>query len=94
MPNGLAKDLIASLEEIKKEISDIESEKAAIQDKIKKLRKTSPKSFIESVEASNALSVLDLKLHGELQDKALKWLYNSNYVASSEVIYQTESELI
>ena len=52
---------------------------------MKKLRKTSPKSFMESVEAMNTLSIQDLKRHGELQDKALKWLYNKGYVVASEV---------
>ena len=52
---------------------------------MKQLRKTSPKSFIEAVEATNTLSAHELKLHGELQDKALKWLFNKGYIVASEV---------
>ena len=40
---------------------------------------------MESVEAMNTLSVQDLKRHGKLQDKVLKWLYNNGYVVASEV---------
>ena len=40
---------------------------------------------MESVESMNTLSVQDLKCHGELQDKALKWLYNKGYVVASAV---------
>jgi hypothetical protein len=85
LPTGLAADLQSSLEEIEKKKQEIESERNEIQREIKRLRKTTPQSFIEAVEAANALSVHDLKKHGELQDKALKWLFNQGYIAASEI---------
>lgn len=85
LPNGLAADLRSSIEENEQKMKDIEDERKSIQKEMKELRKTSPQSFIEAVEATNTLSAHELKLHGEMQDKALKWLYNKGYVAASEV---------
>jgi hypothetical protein len=31
------------------------------------------------------LSVLELKTHGELQDRTLKWLYNLGHIVANEV---------
>lgn len=64
----------------------IEQERVDIQREMRLLKKESPKSFIESIEAANTLSDYELKIHGELQDKALKWLYNREYIVASEVI--------
>lgn len=86
LPNGLAQDLRSSIEAVEEEINEIEAEREVILKEIKKLRKASPKSFMESVEAMNALSVKELKRHGELQDKALKWLFRNDFVVSSEVL--------
>jgi hypothetical protein len=85
LPTGLATDLLSSIREIDQKKKELEAEREDIQKQIKDLRKTSPKSFLESVEASNVLSTLELKRHGELQDKALKWLYNRGYIVASEV---------
>ena len=85
LPTGLAADLLSSIREIDQKEKEIETERKDIQKQIKDLRKTSPKSFLESVEASNVLSTLELKRHGELQDKALKWLYNKGNIVASEV---------
>jgi len=85
LPTGLAEDLLSSIEAISEKKKEIEAERKDIQKQMKQLRKTSPKSFMESVEAMNTLSVQDLKRHGELQDKALKWLFNKGYVVASEV---------
>ena len=85
LPTGLAANLLTSIKEIEAKKKEIDEERKEIQKEIKQLRKTSPKSFIEQVEASNTLSDHDLKRHGELQDKALKWLYNKGYIVASEV---------
>lgn len=82
---GLATDLRSEIDYCNKRIKEIEAERQAIQKEMKQLRKTSPQSFIEQVEASNTLSAHDLKRHGEMQDKALKWLYNKGYIVASEV---------
>jgi hypothetical protein len=85
LPSGLSIDLRSSLESVGEKIAEVKKERESIQTEMKQLRKTSPQSFIEAVEATNTLSAHELKLHGELQEKALKWLYNKGYVAASEV---------
>lgn len=85
LPTGLATDLLSAIQKIDQQKREIEVERKDIQKQIKDLRKTSPKSFIESIEASNVLSTIELKRHGELQDRALKWLYNKGYIVASEV---------
>jgi hypothetical protein len=87
LPKGLATDLRSSIEDVEEKMKSIENERKTIQKEMKQLRKTSPKSFIEAVEATITLSAHELKLHGELQDKALKWLYNKGYIAASEVTF-------
>ncbi|MBZ5752748.1 hypothetical protein [Metabacillus rhizolycopersici] len=85
LPSGLAEDLMTTIEAINKKKKEIESERKGIQKQMQQLRKTSPQSFIEAVAATNTLSLYDLKRHGELQDKALKWLFNKGYIVASEV---------
>ncbi|MFC5449141.1 MmcB family DNA repair protein [Paenibacillus aestuarii] len=85
LPEGLAKDLRSSFEDIKGQMKAIETEREEIKLEMKRLRKTSPKSFMESIEASNILSAHELKAHGEMQDKALKWLFNRGNIVASEV---------
>lgn len=82
--DGLATDLKSRLKELQNELKQIEEEKKQINDEMKNLRKQSPKSFIESVEASNKLSEIDLIKHGELQEKGLKWLFDKGYVCTAE----------
>ncbi|WP_080871775.1 MmcB family DNA repair protein [Oceanobacillus timonensis] len=86
LPEGIAQDLRASVDAIQKNINQIESERVSIKQEMKRIRKLNPQSFMESVEAINTLSSRDLKIHGALQDKALKWLYQKDYIVSSEVV--------
>ncbi|MFK9094421.1 MmcB family DNA repair protein [Bacillus salipaludis] len=85
LPEGLATDLRLSIDEAEEKMKQIGIERKTIQKEMKQLRNTSPKSFIEAVEATNTLSANELKLHGELQDRALKWLYNKGYIVANEV---------
>ncbi|MEK4973674.1 hypothetical protein NSQ89_15050 [Niallia sp. FSL R7-0648] len=84
LPNGLAVDLRSSIEDAEEKINEIKTERESIQKEMKQLKKSSPKSFIESIEATTTLSAQELKRHGELQDKALKWLFNKGYIVASE----------
>lgn len=84
--DGLSLEFRLEMANIQKEIELINHEKKKIQKEIINLRKTSPQSFIEQVEASNKLSTRDLKRHGELQDKALKWLFQKGYSCVAEMI--------
>lgn len=84
-PNGLAENLRSSINAIQEKVHRIETEREVILKEINRLRKASPTSFLESVEAANEVSERDLKAHGELQDMAMKWLYRQGFVVSSEV---------
>lgn len=77
-------DLKGEIHRVEELLSSIEEETKEIQREITKLRKTSTKSYIEHVEASNKLSKWELKRHGELQNIALKWLYQQGYTCSTE----------
>ncbi|MED1865808.1 MmcB family DNA repair protein [Fictibacillus nanhaiensis] len=83
--DGLSSDLSLEMEDIKAQIESINLESKTIQQGINNLRKSSPQSFIEQVEAANTLSQRELKKHGELQYKALKWLYQRGYSCVSEL---------
>jgi hypothetical protein len=85
LPSGLAIDLRSALESIEEKMAEIKNERENIHKEMKQLKRNSPKSFIEAVEATNTLSAHDLRLHGQLQEKALKWLYNRGYIVASEV---------
>jgi hypothetical protein len=84
LPTGLAEDLQSELKQLQKELQRIKKEQKTIENELKNLKKSTVKTYMESVEASNTLSVKELKRHGELQDKVLKWLYQQGYVVTSE----------
>lgn len=84
--DGLADDLMSEMERIEEKFAQMEEEREKIQKEMKKLRKTNPESFMEAVVAANTLSAKDLQKHGELQDKAMKWLYKLGYVATVELV--------
>ncbi|RHW36000.1 DNA repair protein MmcB-related protein [Neobacillus notoginsengisoli] len=80
----LAKDLKGEINQVIESIMEIESEKQAIKLEIEALRKETPKTFLDKVAVSNKLSERELKRHGQLQDIALKWLYNKGFAAVPE----------
>jgi hypothetical protein len=85
LPKGLAVDFRSMLEGIEEKISQVKKERESINKEMRELRKTSPKTFIESIQASNVLSAHELRIHGEMQERALKWLFNRGYIVASEV---------
>lgn len=85
LPSGLAIDLQAKLHGIQQQKAEIKSKKEAINKEIATLKKENPRSFLESVQATDLLSAYDLKEHAKLQEKALKWLYKNDYIAATEI---------
>jgi hypothetical protein len=71
-----------SFSDIEEKMREISWEQDGVQQEIRKLRKSSPRTFIEAVEIRNALSVLELTTHEELQDLTLKWLYNLGHIVA------------
>lgn len=81
---GLLSDYEDEIAQLKEGIRAIQLEREEIQEEMSSLRKNSPKSFFEQVEASNKLSMREIKRHGELQDIALKWLFHQGYACLTE----------
>jgi hypothetical protein len=84
LPTGLAADLRSELDHLQQELKRIRAEQKSIHNELERLKKITVRTYMEAVEASNTLSVKELKKHGELQDKAMKWLYQQGYVVASE----------
>lgn len=84
--DGLSSELRTEMLRIKDEIMQIQQEKKRIKQEINVLKKKSPKSFLEQVEASQTLSNRDVKRHGHLQDKAMKWLYQRGFACTPEFL--------
>lgn len=83
--NALATNLKGELDEIKKKNKELKLEQEKIQKELIEIKKESPESFLEAVAASNMLSEKDLLKHGELQNRAMKWLYKQGFIAAGEV---------
>ncbi|WP_240416681.1 MmcB family DNA repair protein [Paenibacillus periandrae] len=82
----IAESLTSQLKKMEHQIQEIRKEQDKIKRMIKKKQKTSVMSFMEAVEARNSLSAADLRTHSELQQKAMRWLFNQGYVVVSELV--------
>jgi len=82
----VAEDLTNQLKEMEQQLQEIRDEQEKVRLAIKKAKKSSVKSFMEAVEARNTMSVADLRTHGELQQKAMLWLYAQGYAVVSEFV--------
>lgn len=80
----MSAELNNRIAEVKKQLIELEEESDSLQREILNLKKTSPQSFIEQVEARDKLSQNELKKHGQLQELALKWLFGKGYVCLTE----------
>jgi len=80
----LSAELNNRIAEIKEQLKELEEERSALQREILTLKKSSPQSFIEQVEARDKLSQNELKKHGQLQELVLKWLYGKGYACITE----------
>ncbi|KYD23167.1 MmcB family DNA repair protein [Caldibacillus debilis] len=86
LPTGLGENLVSVLKRLEKEKEEILNEKNNIRSEIDTIRKSSPHSFLEQIKITDILSARELKVHGELQNVALKWLYGNGYVCACEVL--------
>ncbi len=82
----IADSVLNRMDTIQKSIEENKQKQQNLQREMKKLRKTSVQSFMESVEAANTLSVRELRRHGEWQDQAAKWLFQQGYIVATEVV--------
>lgn len=82
----VGESLLQKIEEVKKEIKENRKEIKAAEKEVNKLKKQKVNSFMEAVMRTNQLSPRELKAHGELQSKASKWLFEQDYIATTEVV--------
>ncbi|WP_029501129.1 MmcB family DNA repair protein [Kurthia huakuii] len=78
-----------SIESIQKEheqqIKKLKLEMKHAEQQLKEARSASLQSFQEANEATNLMSKREILRHREMQNLALKWLYNNGYIAAPEV---------
>ena len=79
--------LLSRIKDLDQEILALNKEKRECSLEIKKIRHSTPESFMESVLASNELSKSDQLTHGKLQDFALKWLYKNEFACITELVF-------
>jgi hypothetical protein len=84
LPTALSGPFLESMNKCNQELLEIREKKVAIEDKLMKIKHETVQSYMEMAEASDYLSAADLKRHKELQDKALKWLFNRGFIAMAE----------
>lgn len=89
LATGLAVDLQAARKNQRQRMAEIREQIAAAEKEIKEIRHRSPQSFLEAVQATNALTERDLETHGRLQAAALRWLYDQGFVATAELVVGT-----
>ncbi|MGG3892193.1 MmcB family DNA repair protein [Metabacillus fastidiosus] len=73
-----------TVHKVKEELKEIREERTDIQRKMESMKKRMIHSYKEIVESPVFLSDLDLKRQKELQDKALKWLFQRGFVAVAD----------
>lgn len=84
----VSENLTTQLLKLEQQLLDIRNEQELIRQTIVKKRQSSVKSFMEAVEARNSLSAADLRTHGELQHKAMRWLFEQGFIVVSELVLE------
>lgn len=84
LPSAFNEGFIESINLVKEEIDKVRQERIEIKQELQKMKQETIQSYMEMAEVSDFLSTMDLKRHKELQDKALKWLYQRGYIAVAE----------
>lgn len=84
LPSAFSDQFIESITKVKQELNEIQEERLSIEKELKEMKSKTVHSYMELAEVSNFLSTIDLKRHKELQDKALKWLFQRGFIAVAE----------
>ncbi|QDX90981.1 DNA repair protein MmcB-related protein (plasmid) [Brevibacillus laterosporus] len=84
----ITESLTTQLKKMEQQLQEIRKEQEKIKRTISKKKKSSVKSFMEAVEARNTLSASDLRTHGELQQKAMRWLFDQGFIVISELVLE------
>lgn len=84
LPSAFNEGFIESINLVKEEIDKVRQERIEIKQELQKMKQETIQSYMDMAEVSDFLSTIDLKRHKELQDKALKWLYQRGFIAVAE----------
>jgi hypothetical protein len=84
LPSEFSDPFIHSIKKVDQELNKIQQMKLTVEQELKRMKNRTVQSYMEMAEVSNYLSTADLKKHKELQDKALKWLFQRGFVAVTE----------
>jgi hypothetical protein len=74
-----------SIDSLKQDLKEIHEKKLAIENELMKIKHKTTHSYMKMAEASEYLSTVDLKRHKEMQLKALKWLFNRDFIAMADL---------
>lgn len=84
LPSGFNDSLIDSINMVKQELMEIQDKRGSIKRDLQDMKSKTVHSYMELSKVSNFLSTIDLKRHKDLQDKALKWLFQRGFIAVAE----------
>jgi len=84
IPSAFSGQFTDSIHKVNQELKEIQKEKVNIKKELFNLKNKTIHSYTEMTEASDFLSTFDLKRHKELQEKALKWLFQRGFIAVAE----------
>lgn len=84
LPSAFNEQLSDAIKKVIQELTEIKAKRGTIETELKNMKKKTVHSYMEMAEVSNFLSTIDLKRHKELQDKALKWLFQRGFIAVAE----------
>ncbi|KAA9013055.1 MmcB family DNA repair protein [Niallia endozanthoxylica] len=85
VPTSFSDSLVNSINEVNHKLEEIQNKKLATEHEFKKMKNKIVQSYMEMAETSDYLSTRDIKRHKELQDKALKWLFQRGFIAVTEL---------
>lgn len=73
-----------SIDSLKQDLKVIHEKKLAIENELMKIKHKTTHSYMKMTEISEHLSTEDLKRHKAIQLKALKWLFNRDFIAMAD----------
>lgn len=85
LSSELSDSVIVSIPKLQQKLKEIQEKRASIEKELKEMKKKTVHSYMELAEGSESLSMIELKQHKELQNKALKWLFQRGFIAVAKL---------
>jgi len=85
LPSAFNEQLSVAINKVNQELTEVKEKRVTIETELKTMKKKTVHSYMEMAEVSDFLSMINLKRHKELQDKALKWLFQRGFIAVAEL---------